>query len=74
MTPVSVVVFTIALVVKEVIILGGFSQVSKKPFPSLFFWWHGTRGVGRSKVHTMARNTRATLGDLLVSIFDTHKW
>jgi len=37
MTHVSSVIFTIGLVVKEVIILGGFSQASGRPFSNPSF-------------------------------------
>jgi hypothetical protein len=56
----SSVVFTLALVVKQAIILGGFSQIGIGSFPNPFFWWCGIRGARKHEVHKRAQNTRTT--------------
>jgi len=67
-------IFTIVLVVKEVVILGNFNQVCERPFPSPFFSGvaRGLQGAVRCarghRTHEQHKN------DLLVSTLDINRW
>jgi hypothetical protein len=68
------VVFTIGLVVKEAIILGGFNQVEGRPFPNPSFGGvvqkvqGGVRCTRRHGTHEQCKS------DLLVSTLDIDEW
>jgi hypothetical protein len=74
MTHVSGVLFTIALMVKEAIILKGFSQIDKGSFPNPFFSgvMQGVQGSMRCAKRHITQEQH--MGDLPINTLDTNKW